>query len=129
MSAAIGHDACSDVPYATATGNCSGYERLLDGADTARTNRGRRGIRMIARIGYFFATIAAAGVLAAGQGTFAQQQTMPVDNSPKPQHTPGGTAPGAGAHEHGAPPGETKDMQGKQNNMPGMPCCSPAPKK
>lgn len=74
----------------------------------------------ILRVGFLPAAIAAVGLLTAVQGTSAQQ-AAPADKTK--QHMQGGTVPGPGTQGHSSSPkpGETKDLQEKQHNMPATP--------
>lgn len=81
------------------------------------------------RFGSFCAAIAAVGVLTAMQGAFAQQ-AAPTDKGSPQQHMQGETVPGPGTHGHSSSskPGETKEIQEKQHNMPATPSHSSGPK-
>lgn len=84
----------------------------------------------ILRVGSLSAAIAAVGLLAAIQGASAQQAAPADKDNRQQQHMQGGTVPGAGTHGHSSSPkpGETKDIQQKQHNMPATPSHSSGPK-
>ncbi len=84
----------------------------------------------ILRFGSLPAAIAAVGLLAAMQGASAQQAAPTDKGSPQQQHMQGGTVPGPGTHGHSSSPkpGETKEIQDKQHNMPATPSHSSGPK-
>lgn len=92
-----------------------------------------RGISMSTITRLSFIRLIAVGAAAT---TFAQVasaqstgQSSQSTNNPPSQHMGGGTQPGPGTHGHSSSPnpGETKEIQDQQHNMPATPSHSSTP--
>ncbi len=89
----------------------------------------------IRKHGAILSLAVAATTFGFGQAAYAQQSGPGTGkanpDAPVGQHMGGGTVPGPGTHGHSSSPkpGETKDIQERQHNMPATPSHSSGPPK